>query len=300
MDPLEGRMLAAKAQTMMTIAKDESSRDLSPSWYLARASSPSPGQSFLDIATVKPAAMIPESQMVLKNDLELIKVQLHAQTKAFQSLSHSVTLLEQESSQQQGRLKKLEEEMQFAIRSSHGEMFDSLLQRRIQEVWRTMAKEVEGLHGSMIQKENSVESLSREVLESKKFLWEELEAVQGELRCIHQKLKDQEVDITRNIVSIKKMQENQMKCTRLLTQLRGQIPADTSGAARSKPLSEELNDIWSAVNTLRNSTTNWSDKRAALRRKGQASRHHRRSTVPDSILSDSALQQHRGTSAPSS
>ncbi|KAH0628697.1 hypothetical protein JD844_010123 [Phrynosoma platyrhinos] len=201
-------------------------------------------QGSLEIADVKPSVMLTESQMILKNDLELIKAQLHAQTKAFQALSHSITLLEQESNQQQNRIKELEEEVQFASHSTHGETVDGLMQRRIQEVWRAMAKEVEGLQGSMIQKENSMENLSQEVLESKKFLWEELEAVQSELRRIHQKLKDQEVDITRNLVSIKKMQENQMKCTKILSQLRGKIPENTSEIVDNKPVSEELNDIW--------------------------------------------------------
>ncbi|XP_066469332.1 coiled-coil domain-containing protein 159 isoform X1 [Tiliqua scincoides] len=67
-------------------------------------------------------------------------------------------------------------------------MFEGLMQRKMQEVWRAMTKEVEGLQSSINQKENSMENLSHEFLESKKFLWEELEAVQGELRCIHQKL----------------------------------------------------------------------------------------------------------------
>nr|XP_020647302.1 coiled-coil domain-containing protein 159 isoform X2 [Pogona vitticeps] len=299
MDALGGRRLATKAPTMMSIVTDEQSRDISPSWYLARAGSPSPEGS-LEIAAMKPAAVIPESQMMPKNDLELIRAQLQAQTKAFQALSHSITLLEQESRQQQERIKKLEEEVQFAVCSPCGEAFDGLLKRRIQEVWKAVAKEVEGLHGSMIQKENSVQSLSQEVLESKKFLWEELEAVQGELRCIHQKLKDQEVGITRNLVSIKKMQENQMKCTRLLTQLRGKIPEDTPETVNNKPVSEELNDIWSAINTLRNSITSWRDKRGSSRMKGQTSRQQRRSAVQDSSLSDSALHQRHRTSETSS
>ncbi|XP_042304121.1 coiled-coil domain-containing protein 159 [Sceloporus undulatus] len=255
----------------------------------------------LEIADVKPSVMLTESQMILKNDLELIKAQLYAQTKAFQALSHSITLLEQESNQQQNRIKELEGEVQFARHSAPEETIDGLMQRRIQEVWRAMAKEVEGLQGSMIQKESSVENLSQEVLESKKFLWEELEAVQGELRRIHQKLKDQEVDITRNLVSIKKMQENQMKCTKILSQLRGKIPENTSEAVDNKPMSEELNDIWSAVNTLRNSFPGgiWSDKRGSSRTKGRVSRQHRKVNVPGSV-SDSAMHQHRSSSEHSS
>ncbi|XP_044299316.1 coiled-coil domain-containing protein 159 isoform X3 [Varanus komodoensis] len=294
MDVLEGKMLATKGPAMMTIAQEEKNRDTSPSWYQARAGSMiSAGQ-----LEMKPHVMIPESQVVLKNDLELIKAQLHAQTNAFQALSHSITLLEQESHQQQGRIKELEEAVQLASHSVPGEMLDGLMESRIQEVWKLMSKEVEGLQDSMIQKESSMKNLTQEVLESKKFLWEELEAVQGELQHIHQKLKDQEVDITRNLVSIKKMQENQMKCSKFLTQMRDRIPNDASHVADNKPMSEELNDIWSAINTLRNSISScsiWSDRRGSSRIKGRANQQHRKPASPGTIFSDSALYQHHSS-----
>ncbi|KAM6473454.1 coiled-coil domain-containing protein 159 isoform 1-T1 [Liasis olivaceus] len=296
---MEGNVLVAKGSATMTLAKDEQNHISSSNRCFARASSAAlAGQ--VDLAMSKPQVAIPESQLTLKNDLELIRAQLHAQTKAFQALSHSITLLEQESNHQQGRINELEEEVQFAARLSHGEMFDGLIQKKIQELWRSMTTEVEGLQGSMIQKQSSVENLAQDVLESKKFLWEELESVQGELRHIQQKLKDQEVDITRNLVSIKKMQENQMKCTKFLCQLRGKIPEDALEAVDNKPGTEELNEIWSAVNTLRNSIVNnsiRSDKRNSSRMKDRGSRHHRKTNSPGSNFSDSALYQHRHSSS---
>ncbi|XP_044299315.1 coiled-coil domain-containing protein 159 isoform X2 [Varanus komodoensis] len=261
-----GHSTGQNGPAMMTIAQEEKNRDTSPSWYQARAGSMiSAGQ-----LEMKPHVMIPESQVVLKNDLELIKAQLHAQTNAVQLASHSVP----------------------------GEMLDGLMESRIQEVWKLMSKEVEGLQDSMIQKESSMKNLTQEVLESKKFLWEELEAVQGELQHIHQKLKDQEVDITRNLVSIKKMQENQMKCSKFLTQMRDRIPNDASHVADNKPMSEELNDIWSAINTLRNSISScsiWSDRRGSSRIKGRANQQHRKPASPGTIFSDSALYQHHSS-----
>lgn len=295
MDALEGRLLTTKGISVMPITKFEKSRAISPNWYLSRAGS-NASADIMDMVAVRPCGLTPETQVILKNDLELIKAQLQAQTKAFQALSHSVTLLEQESNQQQGRIKQLEEDVQFAGRSARGEMFEGLMQRKIQEVWRAMAKEVEGLQSSVIKKGNSMEDLSQEFLESKKFLWEELEAVQGELRCIHQKLKDQEVDITRNLISIKKMQENQMKCTKFLAQLKERVPGDVSVPLVSKPSTEELNDIWSAVNTLRNSLTScsiWSDKKGPPRMKGRTNRQHRRSSSPATFFSDSGPPQQR-------
>uniref|UniRef100_A0A8C7E2W5 Coiled-coil domain containing 159 n=1 Tax=Naja naja TaxID=35670 RepID=A0A8C7E2W5_NAJNA len=262
---MDGKMVTTRSATM-TFAKDEQNHINSPNWRLARASSPA---TAVELAGLEPQVPIPDSQLALKNDVELIRTQLHAQTEAFQALSHSITLLEQESSYQQGRINALEEEVKFAAHLSHGEMFDELIQKKIQELWKTTSKEVEGLQSSMVQKQSSMENLSQDVLESKKFLWEELESVQGELRRIHQKLKDQEVDITRNLVSIKKMQENQMKCIKFLTQLRGKIPEDAL-EEKDKPGTEELNKIWSAVNTLRNSIMNnstWSEKRNSSRMK---------------------------------
>ncbi|KAM6473455.1 coiled-coil domain-containing protein 159 isoform 2-T2 [Liasis olivaceus] len=216
---MEGNVLVAKGSATMTLAKDEQNHISSSNRCFARASSAAlAGQ--VDLAMSKPQVAIPESQLTLKNDLELIRAQLHAQTKAFQALSHSITLLEQESNHQQGRINELEE--------------------------------------------------------------------------------DQEVDITRNLVSIKKMQENQMKCTKFLCQLRGKIPEDALEAVDNKPGTEELNEIWSAVNTLRNSIVNnsiRSDKRNSSRMKDRGSRHHRKTNSPGSNFSDSALYQHRHSSS---
>ncbi|XP_013918357.1 PREDICTED: coiled-coil domain-containing protein 159 isoform X1 [Thamnophis sirtalis] len=293
---MDGKMVPTRSVTM-TRAKDEQNHINSPNWCLARARSPA---SAVEFAGLEPQASIPESQLVLKNDVELIKAQLLAQTEAFQALSHSITLLEQESNYQQGRINALEEEVKFAAHLPHGEMFDELIQKKVQELWKTMTKEVEGLQNSMVQKQSSVENLSQDVLESKKFLWEELESVQAELRRIHQKLKDQEVDITRNLVSIKKMQENQMKYTKFLTKLRGKVPDEALEEKDHKPGPEELNEIWSAVNTLRNSIMNnstWSEKRNSSRMKDRGSRQQPKTNLFDSNFSDSALHQHRRSSS---
>ncbi|KAG6921240.1 coiled-coil domain containing 159, partial [Chelydra serpentina] len=180
------------------------------------------------------------------------------------------------------------EELSRACGPAQGEMFERLVDGKILEVWAAMAKEVEGLQESllerpdhrMIQRGDSLENLSLEILESKKFLWEELESVQGEMRRIHQKLKDQEDDITKNLVSIKKMHENQVKCRKILSQLKGKGPGAegalecVGGGRDGRPVKDELNDIWSAVNTLRNSMAHCSlrgDSQAAVRVTGRRS-----------------------------
>ncbi|XP_074836490.1 coiled-coil domain-containing protein 159 [Carettochelys insculpta] len=288
MDVLRGRVLTSKETTVITVSKEDKSRGDTPSGYLSRASSDA-GLTQLEpealVTNGMVQVMLPDSQKILKNELEVIKSQLHAQAKAFEALSHSVSLLEQESSLQQGKIQQLEEDMSRACGLAQGEMFERLVDGKIQEVWAAMVKEVEGLQESllerpdhrMIQRGDSLENLSLEILESKKFLWEELESVQGEMRRIHQKLKEQEEDITKNLISIKKMQENQVKCRKVLSQLKGKGPGAESlgGGPDGRAVQEELNDIWSAVNTLRNAMASCSLRgsgQAAVRVTGRRSR----------------------------
>ncbi|XP_030401868.1 coiled-coil domain-containing protein 159 isoform X3 [Gopherus evgoodei] len=294
MDALKGQVLSTKETTLITVSKEDKNRGNVPSCYLSRASS-NAGLSQLETEAFETngmiQAMLPDSQKILKNELEIIKSQLHAQAKAFEALSHSVSLLEQESSLQQRKIQQLEappllptEELSRACGPAQGEMFERLVDGKILEVWAAMAKEVEGLQESllersdhrMIQRGDSLENLSLEILESKKFLWEELESVQ----------EDQEDDITKNLVSIKKMQENQVKCRKILSQLKGKgpgaerAPESVGGGRDGRPVKEELNDIWSAVNTLRNSMAHRSlrgDGQAAVRVTGRRSRRHRMS-----------------------
>uniref|UniRef100_A0A452IWV6 Uncharacterized protein n=1 Tax=Gopherus agassizii TaxID=38772 RepID=A0A452IWV6_9SAUR len=287
MDALKGQVLSTKETTLITVSKEDKNRGNVPSCYLSRASS-NAGLSQLETEAFETngmiQAMLPDSQKILKNELEIIKSQLHAQAKAFEALSHSVSLLEQESSLQQRKIQQLEEELSRACGPAQGEMFERLVDGKILEVWAAMAKEVEGLQESllersdhrMIQRGDSLENLSLEILESKKFLWEELESVQ----------EDQEDDITKNLVSIKKMQENQVKCRKILSQLKGKgpgaerAPESVGGGKDGRPVKEELNDIWSAVNTLRNSMAHCSlrgDGQPAVRVTGRRSRRHRMS-----------------------
>lgn len=59
---------------------------------------------------VKSTTMIPDCQKLLRCELESLKCQLQAQTKAFEFLNHSVTLLEKESCLQQIKIQQLEGE----------------------------------------------------------------------------------------------------------------------------------------------------------------------------------------------
>ncbi|XP_060109209.1 coiled-coil domain-containing protein 159 [Heteronotia binoei] len=190
------------------------------------------------------AGMVPKCEQKLQKELELLKAQLCAQTKAFEALSHSVTLLERENRQQQGRIAQLEEALKFkfASCSSHGVALEGAMRKMVEDLWSAMSTEVRGMHGSISQKEGSMEKLSAEVLESKKIVWEELEGVQAELRCIRQKLKDQDVDITKNLVGIKKIQENQARCVKFLAQWKKRVSGDASETRveRGQPRNDDV------------------------------------------------------------
>ncbi|XP_028355232.1 coiled-coil domain-containing protein 159 isoform X2 [Physeter macrocephalus] len=58
---------------------------------------------------VKSTVMIPKSQKLLRCELESLRCQLQAQTKAFEFLNHPVTMLEKESCLQQIKIQQLEE-----------------------------------------------------------------------------------------------------------------------------------------------------------------------------------------------
>ncbi|XP_043825381.1 coiled-coil domain-containing protein 159 isoform X2 [Dromiciops gliroides] len=210
--------------------------------------------------------MIPDSQKLLRIDLDSLKSQLQAQTKAFEFLNHSVTLLEKESSHQRVKIQELEEVMSLSCCPAQDDLIRRGAELGRQELWRALARGLqevkENLRGSEEAQRGrttrSLLQLGQEIRESKKFLWEELEMLQEEVTYIHQKLKAQEEEITKNLVNIKKMQKNQVKCRKVLTKMKqqgGMIPEEITKFKDwwgQEELEEELNDIWSAVNTLQN------------------------------------------------
>ncbi|XP_027706890.1 coiled-coil domain-containing protein 159 isoform X2 [Vombatus ursinus] len=215
---------------------------------------------------------IPDSQKLLRTDLDCLKTQLQAQTNAFEFLNHSVTLLEKESSHQRVKIQELEEVMSLSCCPAQDDLIRRGAELGRQELWRALARGLqevkENLRGSEeVQRGRTTRSLlqlGQEIRESKKFLWEELEILQEEVTYIHQKLKLQEEEINKNLVNIKKMQKNQVKCRKVLTKMKQQGGMVSEEDTKSKDwwgqeeLEEELNDIWwernpgSAVNTLQN------------------------------------------------
>ncbi|XP_064238211.1 coiled-coil domain-containing protein 159 [Aotus nancymaae] len=222
----------------------------------------------------KTIVMIPDSQKLLRCELESLKSQLQAQTKAFEFLNHSVTVLEKESCLQQIKIQQLEEVLSPTGRQGEKEGHKSgpSLEQVQQELYGALAQGLQGLEKTLHNSEevqhartiHCLQLLAQEIHDSKKFLWEELELVWEEATCIYQKLQAQEDEISENLVNIQKMQKTQVKCRKILTKMKQQgyetsawpeteeIPQGADGCWKDD-LQKELSDIWSAVHVLQNS-----------------------------------------------
>nr|KAF6479359.1 coiled-coil domain containing 159 [Molossus molossus] len=219
---------------------------------------------------VKYAEMIPDTQKLLRCELESLKNQLQAQTKAFEFLNHSVTMLEKESCLQQIKIQQLEEVMSPISHQTEGHKWG--MEQGREELYGALAQGLQGLQKTLRDSEEvqrarttrCLQLLAQEIRDSKKFLWEELELVREEVTFIYQKLQAQEEEITENLVNIQKMQKTQVKCRKVLTKMKQQgcetsnwleteeMPSGGNGSWRND-LQKELSDIWSAVHMLQNS-----------------------------------------------
>uniref|UniRef100_A0A8C5JX82 Coiled-coil domain containing 159 n=1 Tax=Jaculus jaculus TaxID=51337 RepID=A0A8C5JX82_JACJA len=220
---------------------------------------------------LKSTIVVPDSQKVLRCELESLKSQLQAQTKAFEFLNHSVTMLEKESCLQQIKMQHLEEVLNPTGRQGEKEGCRGTDQGR-QELYGALAQGLQGLQktlreGEEVQRARTtrcLQLLAQEIRDSKKFLWEELELVREEVTFIYQKLQAQEDEISENLLNIQKMQQTQVKCRKVLTKMKQQgyepsswpdtseAPEEGSGCWKGD-LRKELSDIWSAVHRLQNS-----------------------------------------------
>ncbi|XP_049644505.1 coiled-coil domain-containing protein 159 [Suncus etruscus] len=221
-------------------------------------------------AKAKCSTKIPDAQKLLRCELESLKCQLQAQTKAFEFLNHSVTLLEKESCLQQIKIQQLEEVLSPP---DHPEKDSSKWGsgQGPRELCEILAQGLLGLEKALQASEEGqrertgrcLQLLAQEIRDSKKFLWEELELVREEVTFIYHKLQAQEEEIAESMVNIRKMQQTQMKCRQVLSRMKYQgcdmsnwpEESKAAGGTRSwrKELQKELGDIWSAVHLLQNS-----------------------------------------------
>nr|XP_024647601.1 coiled-coil domain-containing protein 159 [Macaca nemestrina] len=227
----------------------------------------------------KTIVMIPDSQKLLRCELESLKSQLQAQTKAFEFLNHSVTMLEKESCLQQIKIQQLEgedwPEIKGDCRRGGKKGRDVGGDRAWEDGWR------EGHQGPGRECKSRLHCPL-----SKKFLWEELELVREEVTFIYQKLQAQEDEISENLVNIQKMQKTQVKCRKILTKMKQQghettawpeteeIPQGASDCWKDD-LQKELSDIWSAVHVLQNSIDGLTMCSGGARPKASSLRGHK-------------------------
>ncbi|KAL1763229.1 hypothetical protein HispidOSU_004920 [Sigmodon hispidus] len=215
--------------------------------------------------------LIPDPQKLLRCELDSLRTQLQAQTKAFEFLNHSVTMLEKESCLQQIKIQQLEEVFSPTSRQGEKEGRGSAEQSR-QELYGALTQGLQGLQKTLRDSEELQRSrttrclqlLAQEIRDSKKFLWEELELVREEVTFIYQKLQAQEDEISENLLNIQKMQKTQVKCRKVLTKMKQQayetsswpeaeeMPSEVNGCWKDD-LQKELSDIWSAVHSLQSS-----------------------------------------------
>ncbi|XP_037361745.1 coiled-coil domain-containing protein 159 isoform X3 [Talpa occidentalis] len=220
----------------------------------------------------KSTMVIPDSQKHLRCELESVKSQLQAQTKAFEFLNHSVTMLEKESCLQQIKLQQLEEVLGPTSHQTEKEGHKWGMEQGHQELYGALAQGLQGLQKTLRDSEEvqrarttrCLQLLAQEIRDSKKFLWEELELVREEVTFIYQKLQAQEEEITENLMNIQKMQKTQVKCRKVLTKMKQhgydtsnrpeteEMPSGGTGSWKDD-LQKELSDIWSAVHVLQNS-----------------------------------------------
>ncbi|XP_031200715.1 coiled-coil domain-containing protein 159 isoform X4 [Mastomys coucha] len=221
---------------------------------------------------VKNTMLISDSQKLLRCELESLRTQLQAQSKAFEFLNHSVTMLEKESCLQQIKIQQLEEVLSPTSRQGEKDGRKRSTEHGLQELYGALAQGLQGLQktlkeGEELQRSRTtrcLQLLAQEIRDSKKFLWEELELVREEVTFIYQKLQDQEDEISENLLNIQKMQKTQVKCRKVLTKMKQQecdlsswpeaegVPAEGSGCCKDD-LQRELGDIWSAVHSLQSS-----------------------------------------------
>ncbi|XP_008051445.1 coiled-coil domain-containing protein 159 [Carlito syrichta] len=220
----------------------------------------------------KSIMMTSDPQKFLRCELESLKSQLQAQSKAFEFLNHSVTMLEKESCLQQIKIQQLEEVLSPTGHQGEKERHTWSLEQGQPELGGALAHGLKGLQKTLRDSEEvqraRLQLLAQEIRDSKKFLWEELELVREEVTFIYQKLEAQEDEIAANLASIQKVQKTQVKCRKILTKMKQQgyetsawpeteaILPGGSGCWKND-LQKELSDIWSALHVLQNSIDNF-------------------------------------------
>ncbi|XP_058863152.1 uncharacterized protein LOC117402124 [Acipenser ruthenus] len=163
-----------------------------------------------------------EAQKMLKDDLEAVKRHLFAQAKSVEAFNRTITLLERERSQQFNKIRAFQEELRRLGQVVDRQNQDSQLEKRFQALSQELSGKLLFLRGLIeqgttqhlqtplpgcspglplcdSQRQEALNDITQEISESKKFLWEEMEAIRAEIDDIKQKLKPQEESWVRGV-----------------------------------------------------------------------------------------------------
>ncbi|KAK6468740.1 coiled-coil domain-containing protein 159-like [Huso huso] len=163
-----------------------------------------------------------EAQKMLKDDLEAVKRHLFAQAKSVEAFNRTITLLERERSQQFNKIRAFQEELRRLGQVVDRQNQDSQLEKRFQALSQELSGKLLFLRGLIeegttqhlqtplpgcspglplcdSQQQEALNDITQEISESKKFLWEEMEAIRAEIDDIKQKLKPQEESWVRGV-----------------------------------------------------------------------------------------------------
>ncbi|KAK1153913.1 coiled-coil domain-containing protein 159-like [Acipenser oxyrinchus oxyrinchus] len=163
-----------------------------------------------------------EAQKMLKDDLEAVKRHLFAQAKSVEAFNRTITLLERERSQQFNKIRAFQEELRRLGQVVDRQNQDSQLEKRFQVLSQELSGKLLFLRGLIeqgtthqlqtplpgcspglplcdSQRQEALNDITQEISESKKFLWEEMEAIRAEIDDIKQKLKPQEESWVRGV-----------------------------------------------------------------------------------------------------
>ncbi|XP_078540297.1 coiled-coil domain-containing protein 159-like isoform X2 [Lissotriton helveticus] len=160
------------------------------------------------------------TQKNLKNEVEQIRCQLICQRKALEYLNQTVGGLQSESSQHTQRIEQIREDTKLISTTVREQKVECMMEEKIQEVWSAMMRELTNLKDYIKQwaeseqcnRNESIDALSRELQESKTFLWKEVENLRADLEDVQSRLGCQETEICTHHVDIKAIKHIQAKC----------------------------------------------------------------------------------------
>ncbi|KAI5205675.1 hypothetical protein MUG91_G284n19 [Manis pentadactyla] len=207
-----------------------------------------PVESSSSKVKVKFAMIIPDAQKCLQCELESLKSQLQAQTKALGSLKQSVTTLEKQMHLQQIKIQQLEEVLNATTTTQRRRDTRGMWSRDGRSSMGPWCKACRGCT-------RPCETVRR------------CSGPAPLAACSHSPRRsgtEAQEEITENLVNIQKMKKTPVKCGKVLTRTKKQdseasnwsdteeMPQGDSGSWRDD-LQKTISDIWSAVHMLQKS-----------------------------------------------